>query len=232
MKSLSLLCVLLLSMFRTGQNPNTGGHKASGELETVLSEMDKSAATFKAAQADFEWDNYQKVVDETDKQTGNVVFRRSNGNVEAMFKITAPAPKEILYNNGVLYLYEQKIDQVTEHKAENKADVEAYLSLGFGARGHDLLKNYDVKMAGWETIDGVKTAKLELVAKAVNVRNMFSQFVLWIDPQRDFPIKQQVFSPSGDYWLSHYTNIKLVSKVPDSAFHLDTTPRTRKVVPR
>ena len=49
--------------------------------------------------------------------------------------------------------------------SKNKSDVEAFLSLGFGARGDDLLRDYDVKMAGWETVDGVKTAKLELAAQ-------------------------------------------------------------------
>lgn len=223
MKSLVLLC-LSVAMLGAKQDPAT-----SSDLELVLSQMDASASTFKSAQAAFEWDNYQKVVDETDKQTGQVYFRRNGSGVQVMFDITAPAPKQILYKDGKLVLYEKKIDQITEHQAENKSDVESYLSLGFGARGHDLPKNYDVKMDGWETVDEVKTAKLELVSKSEKVRNMFSRFVIWIDPQRDVPIKQQVFAASGDYWLSHYKGIRRNAAIPEDAFKLQTTSHTRTV---
>ena len=37
--------------------------------------------------------------------------------------------------------------------------------LGFGASGKDLAEKWDIKYAGEETVDGVKTEKLELVAK-------------------------------------------------------------------
>jgi outer membrane lipoprotein-sorting protein len=229
MKSIALVLVLMLGHSGPKQSPSANSPQAGGDLQAVLSEMDKSAALFKTAQANFEWDNYQKVVDETTKQNGIVYFRRSGNDIEAMFKITSPAPKEILYKHGILQLYEQKIDRITEHKAENQSDVEAFLSLGFGARGHDLLKSYDVKMTGWETLDNVKTARLELVAKSEKVRNMFPKFVMWIDAARDVPLKLQVFAQAGDYWTSHYTDIKLSAKLPDSDFHLDTTAKTKKV---
>ncbi len=45
-------------------------------LEGVLKKMDDAAATFRSAQADFEWDQYQKVVDDTDIQKGTVYYRR------------------------------------------------------------------------------------------------------------------------------------------------------------
>ena len=45
--------------------------------------------------------------------------------------------------------------------------------LGFGGRGHDLSKSYDVKYAGMEQVQGVNTAKLELTPKSQRVRSMF-----------------------------------------------------------
>ena len=48
----------------------------------------------------------------------------------------------------------------------NKASkYESYLMLGFGASGKDLAEKWNIKYLGQETIDGVKTDKLELVAK-------------------------------------------------------------------
>lgn len=232
MKNTALFCLLLLVMpIRKQNSAPTAGPQ---ELEAVLTQMDKSSAGFKTAQADFEWNNYQKVVDDTEKQTGQVSFRRNgNNDVETMFDITSPAAKQVLFKGGKLSLYNPKIDQITEYEAgKNKTDVEAFLNLGFGARGHDLLKTYEVKMDGWETIDAVKTAKLELTALSPKVRSMFSQFILWIDPQRDIPVKQQVMEPSGDYWLSHYTGFKLGSRIPEDVFHIKTTSRTKVVRPQ
>ena len=40
-------------------------------LDSVLKKMDAAAATFQATQADFVWEQYQRVVDETDTQTGS-----------------------------------------------------------------------------------------------------------------------------------------------------------------
>ena len=234
MKIAALLWLLLVL---PGKQQNPAQPKtappASGELEAVLTQMDKASADFKSMQADFEWDNYQKVVDETDKEQGKVYFRRNRNSVDAMFDVTAPSAKQVLFKAGKLMLYNPKIDQVTEYEpGKSGADVEAYLGLGFGSPGHELLKSYDVRMAGWETIDGVKTAKLELTPLSPKVRSMFSQFVLWIDPQRDVPLKQQVFEPSGDYWLSHYTGFKLGAKISDDVFHINTTSHTKVVRPQ
>lgn len=226
MKIIALLSLLLAPMFGARQNPPASD---SAELEAVLSEMDRAAATFRSAQADFQWDNYQKVVDETDKQTGQVYFRRNGTDVEAMFNIATPYAKQVLFKGRQLSLYDKKVNRVTEHKTENKSDVEAFLGLGFGAHGHDLPKSYDVKMDGWETVDGTKVAKLELVSKSEKVRNMFSKFILWIDTRQDVPIKQQVLEPNGDYWISHYTGFKINSKISEDVFRLKTDSKTTVV---
>lgn len=235
MKNLALLCLLMIAMPARKQHPAASPSTApvSEELEAVLKQMDKASTTFKTAQADFEWDNYQKVVDETEKQTGRVSFRRDGNNVATMFDITVPDAKQVLFKDGKLMLYSPRIDQITEYAPEkSKTDVQAFLNLGFGARGHDLLKTYQVEMAGWETVDSVKTARLQLTALSPRVRSMFSQFVLWIDPQRDVPIKQQVIEPSGDYWLSHYSGFKLGARIPDEVFNIKKTPKTKVVTPQ
>ena len=123
---------------------------------------------------------------------------------------SGPAPKQVVYKDGKVRIFEPKINQVTERDvSKNKSDVEAFLSLGFGARGDDLLRDYEVKMAGWELVDGVKTAKLELIAKNEKLRQTYNKIVLWVDPQQDVLLQQQFFEPSGDYRMAHYTNMKL-----------------------
>src|ERR1700753_2035346 len=112
----------------------------NNELSAVLAKMNQTSAGFKSAQGDFEFQNYQDLTKDTDTQQGKIYFRRrQKGSVDAAFYIDGKAPRQVVYKNGLLQVYEQKIGQVTERKVDNnKADVEAFLSLGFGATGDDL----------------------------------------------------------------------------------------------
>lgn len=203
---------------------------ASGDLATVLAKMNQSSFGFKSAQGDFEFQSYQKLTDDTDTQKGRIYFRREKKGVDAAFDISGPAPKQVIYKDGKLQIFEKKINQVTERSVgQNKSDVEAFLSLGFGASGDELQRDYDVKMGGWETVDGVKTAKLDLTPKKARVQQTYNRIILWIDPERDVLLKQQFFEHSGDYRLAHYTNMKLNEKIPDDVFRLKTNGNTKIV---
>jgi outer membrane lipoprotein-sorting protein len=224
---------------RPGQTANaaqTGEHVAaasSNDLNAVLAQMNQSAATFKSAQGDFLFETYQKVVDEKDQQKGRIYFRRNAKGVDAAIEFVGAAPKQVVYKDGKVRIFEARINQVTERDvSKNKSDVEAFLSLGFGARGDDLLRDYEVKMAGWELVDGVRTAKLELIAKNEKLRQTYNKIVLWVDPQQDVLLRQQFFEPSGDYRMAHYTNMKLNAKLTDDVFHLKTNGNTRTIRPQ
>lgn len=202
------------------------------DLKNLLVQMNNSARTFKTAQADFEWDQYQSVVQETDVQKGQMYLLRTGKGMDAALRITAPVPKQVVFKDGKLSFFEPKINQVTERTAgSNRADVEAFMSLGFGASGDDLQKSYDVKMEGWETVSGVKTARLELTPKAAKLKSSLSKIVLWIDPARSLALQQKFLEPSGDYRLARYSNIKVNGKLPGDAFKLKTTSRTTFVHP-
>ena len=56
---------------------------------------------------------------------------------------------------------------MTEYSAgKNRSEIESFLVLGFGGSGHELLKSYDVKFLGTETVDKVAAGKLELIPKS------------------------------------------------------------------
>lgn len=230
LRSASVVLVLLVMSLwlqpATAQSGNAG-------LEPVLSQMDKTAASFRTTQASFVSDQYQKVVDEHDLQTGKVYFRRMGGDTQMVADITDPDQKYVLYDGSKVQLYQPKIDQVTSYSAgKNRADFESFLVLGFGGGGHDMLKSFDVKYLGTEKLGNIDTAKLDLVPKSQKVRNTFQHIVLWIDPARGVSLQQQFFDPSGDYRLAKYTDIQLNQKIPDAVFKLKTTSKTRFVTPR
>ena len=201
-------------------------------LEHVLAQMDTAAKNFRSAEASFVWDQYQKVIDETDKQEGKIYFRRQDNETQMAADISEPDKKYILYNGGKVQVYQPKIDQVTEYNAgKSRSDLESFLALGFGGSGQDLLKSYDVKYAGAETVSGTQAAKLELVPKSAKLRNNIASITLWIDPARGVSVQQKVLEPSGDYRLAKYSDIQLNQKLPDSAFKLKTTGKTKTISP-
>lgn len=205
----------------------------NAQLENVLNLMDKTAANFKTVETSFVWDQYQKVVDEHDTQEGTMYFRRSGQNVETAADITKPDKKYVLFTGGTVQVYQPKIDQITKYNAgKNRAAFESFLVLGFGGRGHDLQKSFEVKYGGTETIDGTPTYKLELTPKTQRVKNLFQTITLWIDQARGVSVQQKFVEPSGDYRLASYKNIKMNEKLPPDVFKLKTTSKTKVVNPQ
>jgi outer membrane lipoprotein-sorting protein len=202
-------------------------------LDSVLKKMDAAAASFQTLQADFVWDQYQRVVDEHDTQKGTVYYRRSGKEIEMMADIKDPDQKFLLYKDGKLQVYQPKIEQVMEYTAgANHNEIESYLVLGFGGSGQDLKKQFDVTYQGEETIDNIATAKLQLIPKSEKVKNYFTQAFLWIDLNRGISLQQRFMQGQGDSRLAKYSAIKMPAKVGNDVFHLRTTSKTKFVSPR
>jgi outer membrane lipoprotein-sorting protein len=211
-------------------------------LDGVLKKMDAVAASFHTAQAEFQWDNYQKVIDEVvDVEAGNIYYRRAGKDTEMMADVKKtgtsagalkPELKSVLFSDGKVKMYTPKTEQVMVYDlGKNKADLESYVVLGFGGSGQDLQKAFDVTFGGTETINGINAAKLELVPKSEKVRNNYNKMILWIDPDKGVSVQQQFFTPQGDYRLCKYSGIKINEKVGDDVFKLKTTGKTQTISP-
>jgi outer membrane lipoprotein-sorting protein len=205
----------------------------SAGLDRILSQMDAAAKTFRTTEASFVWDQYQRVIDDTDTQKGKIYFRREGGETQMAAEVVEPDKKYVLYSGGKVQVYQPKIDQVNEYSAgKNRADLESFLVLGFGGSGHDLLKSYDVRYLGTENANGVEAGKLELVPKSARLRGNIARILLWIDPGKGVSVQQQFFEPGGDYRLAKYSQIQINQKLPDNAFKLKTTSKTRFISPQ
>jgi outer membrane lipoprotein-sorting protein len=202
-------------------------------LDSVLKKMDAAAANFRTTQADFVWDQYQKVVDEHDLQKGTVYYRRSGKEIEMMADIKEPEQKFLLYKDGKLQVYQPKIEQVIEYSAgANHNEIESYLVLGFGGSGEDLKKQFEVAYQGEETIDNIATAKLQLIPKSEKVKNYFTEALLWIDLNRGISVQQKFMQGQGDYRVAKYSAINVHAKIGNEVFRLKTTGKTKIVSPR
>ncbi len=232
----SLLVALCWCLLPSAAMPQDKAPASNGSLEAVIKKMDQASTSFRTTEAEFEWDRYEKVIDEVDEpQSGRIYYRRSgkDKDIEMMAEITKPDRKYVLFTDGKIRVYQPKVDQVTLYDAgKNKTEVETYLVLGFGGSGEDMQKSFTVTYLGPETINGVATAKLQLVPKSDKVRNTFAKILLWIDLERGISVQQQFFEPQGDYRLAKYSSIKVNDKIPNDVFQLKTTGKTQTVSPR
>lgn len=225
-----LFAVVLLVNIHYAQAQPAG----NAALDKILAQMDKAAANFHSAKADFQWDQFERVVSSTDSQTGVIYFLRSGTATQMAADILTydgqPAKKTVVFRDGVLKFYQPQIDQMTViHAGEKKDQFESYLALGFGASGSDLKKSWDITYQGMETIDGVQTAKLDLVSKVAADSNTISHLTIWVDPARAISLKQIMFESSGDSRTAYYRNIQYNKKISSSVFKIKTDSKTQVV---
>ena len=202
------------------------------DLKSVLTKLDASAANFHSATADFEYDiTVTDPVSETDVQKGAVYYTRKGKGFQSGVHINEvngkPVPKVIVFSGGVLKMYDKLQDQLTTFKKAGK--YESYLALGFGASGKDLTDKFKVKYLGADTVSGVNTDKLELVAKDPEVLKYFPKITIWIDPARAVSLKQVFDEGQGQSRTATYTNIKLNQSVPSDAFTFKTDSKTQYI---
>ncbi len=202
------------------------------ELEKVLHRLDIAAANFHTTSADFEFDSVTtEPLPDTDVQKGTIYYERKGAAFQMAAHIRElngkPVPKIYAYAGGKLRLFEPMLNQVTTIAKAGK--FESYLMLGFGASGKELAEKWNIRYLGTETLDKVKTDKLELIAKDPAVRKMIPKVTIWIDPERGVNLKQVFDEGPGSYRVSVYFNIKVNESLPGDAFTLKTNGQTQYV---
>ncbi len=203
---------------------------AAEDLDSVLRKLDAAAARFKSTSADFQFDSVQTdPIEEKDTQKGSIYYERNGATFQMAAHIRdingKPTPKVYSYSKGVFKLWEGgNLNQVTTFAKASK--FESYLMLGFGANGKEMTDNWNITYAGSETLDGVKTEKLELVAKDPEVRKNLPKVTVWIDTDRAISLKQLFDEGPGQYRVSVFFNIKVNQNLRGDAFTFKTNSKT------
>ena len=233
LRQLSLAAALTLAPFAAPIHA-----PAQSQLDSVLSQMDAASARFKNAQADVRYDNYTRVVNDHDIETGSIYIERtgSTNQMGAVFYNIGPdnkpasTPARIVnFDGATLRIFTVGTNQVDLFKAgANQAKYDSFLTLGFGGSGKDLARSWDITDQGPDTIDNVKTEKLDLVSKDPSVKNMFTHITIWIDPTRGVSLKQVFYAPNNDNRTATYSNIRLNGSVNRKPYSI---PRGATVVP-
>jgi len=200
--------------------------------DAVLRRLDVAAANFHSTSADFEFDAVETdPIPDKDVQKGTVYYERKGNSFQMAAHIHELngkiASKVYSYTSGVFNLYEKLTNQVT--RFSKVSQYESYLMLGFGASGKDLEQKWEIKYLGSEVIDGVKTEKLEMVAKDAAVRKNIPKVTIWLDTERAVSLKQIFEEGPGQYRVCFYFNFKTNQPLPYDAFKLDTDKQTQYV---
>jgi outer membrane lipoprotein-sorting protein len=223
----SIALVLLLS---GAPSPALAEQK---DLKDILHQLDFAAANFHSTSADVEFDTVQTdPVYDKDVQKGTVEYKRSGRAfrmaVHFLEENGKLNPKELTYSGGKATLYEKLQNQLY---VRDFTKYESYLLLGFGASGAELAEKWEIKPLGAESLaDGktsVKTEKLELVAKDLDVRKMYPKVTIWVDTTRAVSLKQIFDEGQGQSRTCYYSNIKLNPSLPDSDFTIKTDSKTQ-----
>jgi len=206
------------------------GHAQDANLQKAYTQMDAAAAKFQDVQADISVDNYTAVVQDHQIQKGSTAFRRAGSSIEMAMTLDKgqSGERDILYKNGQLAYYQPVAKQETILSAgANRAEYDSLLATGFGATSKDLISGWDVTFQGTEAIDGIQTAKLDLVPRLSNIRSNISKLTIWVDLTRDISLKQVMVQPDGDSRTVTYSNIRYNTHVSSSLFTLKVANGTQ-----
>ena len=235
MKHLRILFVVALTLTAAG---NAYSQAPSPQLTYVLKQLDTASTKFQRATADFQWDYYEKVVHDTSTQKGSIYFEREKGSTDMGAVLVDPnaGPKSkpikvIQYQGGLVQLFDPGVDQITVlHEAGNQAEIESFLTLGFGGSGTDLARAWNITDLGPETLTDsgqpIKVEKLDLVGKDPDARKNFTHITIWVDPARAVSLKQIFYTPSGDYRTATYSAIKVNGNVHKDQFAIKKDKNT------
>lgn len=238
MKYLRTFFVAALTLPAAG---NAYPQSPSPQLSYVLKQLDSASAKFQRATADFQWDYYEKIVHDTTTQKGSIYFERDKGSTDMGAILVAPnaAPKAkpikfIAYEGGTVQMFDTGVDQLTViHESGNQAEIESFLTLGFGGSGTDLARAWNITDLGPETLTDngqpVKVEKLDLVGKEADARKNFTHITIWVDPTRAVSLKQIFYTTSGDYRTAVYSNIKVNGNVHKDQFAIKKDKNTTVV---
>ena len=185
-------------------------------LAAVLARMDASSKNFRSTEASVKREQYDRLVHDTTTQIGTMYFQRTGAAVQMGAKFDPPSAQIVEYKNGTVRLYSAGTNHLdTYSAARNQAQMDTFVTLGFGGSGADLAKAWTITDQGADTIDGVKVEKLDLVSKDPAARSNFTHITIWIDPDRDVSLKQEFFDPAGNTNTATYSNIRYNQPIKD-----------------
>ncbi len=196
------------------------------DLKSVLQRLDAAAEGFQTTSAHVEFDTIQTdPIPDKDVLTGTAYYERNGNHFQMAAHLTEhnnhPTAKTYILSAGTLRVSDT--GKESDAKAYTQAGkYESYLMLGFGASGTELMEKWEIRHLGTETIAGVKTDKLELIARDPNIRKTIRKVTIWLDTSRAVSLKQVFDEGEGQSYVCSYSDFKVNQPLPKGAFSFDS----------
>ncbi len=193
----------------------------------IREQLDREAKDFHSLSASMERTKVTVVVNDHSTETGDIFVRGD----KMLLQFKSPDERTILRTGDNLYIYNPGLKRVEEYNlGKNRALVEQFLQLGFGSRGSELEKDYDVKVLPEERMDNQPVAVLSLIPRSPQVLHEISKIEIWLNESNWLPVQQEFFEAgSGDYSIVKYSNIVRNADIPESRFRPSWPKGTQKV---
>ena len=208
---------------------------ASAEtLEAVLARFDKAAAEFRDLSAEFKRTTFTAVLNESSQESGRLWIRRTGARNRLMrVDFDEPNLRSLGFDGTQAQIYYPKIQTVQVYDlGKHRSLVDQFLLLGFGTAGREMMRSWDLRLAGEENVAGRKTTRLELMPKSAEVAQYVSQVQLWIPEQDSYPVQQRFLQPGGDYTLVVYSAVRWNPNLPESQCRLDLPKGVKREYPQ
>lgn len=206
-------------------------------LADVLSRMDQAAKVFRSLSANVTQTVYTDVLSATDVDQGTFkMMKVGKDKFVFLAEFTGQDARKIFITGNKVEIYHPKANSVEIYDARKYTkSIDQYLFAGFGTTAAELQKTYAVSLGGPETINGVKTTRLDLIPKSAEAKKVLNVLQLWIPEGKSNPIQEKALSgkDSKDYRLVQFSNLQVRTlsepAPPASEFELNLPPGVKRI---
>lgn len=208
-------------------------------LNDILARMDQSAKTFRSLSADVRHTEYSSLFDETKPEDGTFKMRKHlKTGVVLLAEFTGRDARKLHIAGSQLEIFHPKANSVEIYDTRKfTKSFDLFLMVGFGTTKAELTSTYNIALGGPETINGIKTTRLDLTPKKDEAKKLFNMIQIWIPEGQANPIQEKMLTgkESKDYNLFLFSNEKIRAAndpaLPDSDFELKLPADVKKIYP-
>jgi hypothetical protein len=159
-----------------------------------------------------------------------VIKRTSAGKAQVVARFTQPDQYAVALRDNTVERYTPRNNLIQEYPISNYRELaQTFMLLGFGMTGRQLAASFEIAGLRSESISGQKSAHLDLVPKAPDVRKQVSHIELWISDELECAIQQKFHYPDSSYKLVTFTNLKLNPKLDAGALEFPKSAKRERV---
>jgi outer membrane lipoprotein-sorting protein len=223
--------LLIAAMALAPLSPGRGAPDANTAVTPILERMAQAVRQMRTLRASLSQEKVYTQLGLKDPPEKGLLYMKRKGerNVYLRIEINVPEKRIITVRDNRFLLYQPRINQAIEGVIDRSslraaAGFLAYLFNGLAQAAED----YEITLAGQETIEGRRLSHLVLTPKP-NRRNVYRRVDLWVDTQLWLPLVQKIVEANRDETLLKLEDVKINLNVPDSLFVQNLPPGVQRV---